>query len=349
VAEILGLTVSHFPYLRLKHYCLPNVLIGNLARGWVDKPHLKDPSNWPPQMREEWSDDRGAAVGKAAQAHQIEQFRKLRGALDDFRPDFMVFLYRDIAEAFKNFAKPPYWIHAHDQLDVKLFQIHGNRENYWEEDPDRVDTIYGHPEAAAYLTRKLQDAGLNPLCCPESMAPLGLGHNALAGVVHLDWDRHEFKTPFIPIGVDPFGFFRTRNNEGLSPWNRDLPRPLLPKEAFNLGREIVRAFRPSPWRVALVGVTAWSHANDSGWEYERLHQDIDADRRRFEQWRNNQFDQWGDNWNFEEMEEHAQWELLISIILAGAMTELGAKVQYADMTAHWILNSTWVTTIFDAK
>jgi hypothetical protein len=236
------------------------VLIGNLARGWVDKPHLKDPSNWPPQMREEWGDDRGAAVGKAAQAHQIEQFRKLRGALDEFRPDFMVFIYRDIAEAFKNFAKPPYWIHAHDQLDVKLFQIHGNRENYWEEDPDRVDTIYGHPEAAAYLTRKLQDAGLNPLCCPESMAPLGLGHNALAGVVHLDWDRREFKTPFIPIGVDPFGFFRTRNNEGLSPWNRDLPRPLLPKEAFNLGREIARAFRPSPWRVALVGVTAWSHA-----------------------------------------------------------------------------------------
>ena len=76
------------------------------------------------------------------------------------------------------------------------------------------------------------------------MAPLGLGHNALAGVVHLDWDRREFKTPFIPMGVDPFGFLRTRNNEGLSPWNRDLLRPLLPREAFALGRQIARVFRP---------------------------------------------------------------------------------------------------------
>jgi hypothetical protein len=349
MAEILGLTVSHFPYLRLKYYHMPSVLIGNLSRGWVEKPHLKDPKNWPKPMQEEWSNDSGAATGKAAQAHQIEQFGKLRAPLDDFKPDLMVFFYRDIGETYKNLAKPQYWIHAHDKLNLKLFQIFGNRENYFEEDPDRVDTIAGHPEAAFYLARKLQDAGLNPVYAPESSAPLGLGHNALATTLHLDWDRREFKTPIVPVGVDPFGFMRTRNNEGLSPWNREMPRPLLPKEAFNLGREVAKAFKASPWRVALVAGTAWSHANDAGWEYERVHQDRDADAKRFEEWKANKFTDWGDNWTFEEMEEHAQWELLISIILAGAMTEIGSKVTYADMASHWILNSTWVTTIFEPK
>lgn len=349
MAEILGLTVSHFPYLRLKHYHMPSVLIGNLARGWVDKPHLKDPKNWPVPMREEWGNDSGAATGKVAQDRQIDQFRKLRTALDDFRPDLMVFFYRDLSETHRSLAKPQWWIHAHEAIPAKLFQIFGNRENYWEEDPDRVDALHGHREAAFYLARRLQDAGLNPLYAPESGAPLGLGHNALATTVHLDWDRRTFETPFIPIGVDPFGFMRTRNNEGLSPWDRDMPRPLLPREALNLGGEIARAFKASPWRVALVAGTAWSHANDSGWEFERLHQDIEADARRFEEWKNNTFDTWADSFTFEEMEQHAQWELLVSMILGGAMKEIGSKVTYADMQAHWILNSTWVTTIFEPK
>jgi hypothetical protein len=349
MSEILGLTLAHFPYLRLKHYHMASVLTGNMGRGWVDKPHLKDPTNWPRQMQEEWGDDQGVTTGKVAQEHEIDQFRKVRAALDEFNPDLIVIFYRDLAESFKNFAKPQYWIHGHDKVDLKLFQIFGNRENYWEEDPDRVDTIMGHPEAARLLARSLQDAGMSPLLAPESMAPLGLGHNALATILHLDWDRHEFKTPVLPVAVDPFGFLRTRNNEGMSPWNRDYPRPLLPKEAFELGRNVARVFKASPWRVALAAGTGWSHANDSGWEFERLHQDIEADLARFEEWRSNQFDRWGETFNFEDMEKHAQWELLISIIIAGAMTEVGAKVRYADLFARHILNSTWVTTIFEVK
>jgi hypothetical protein len=349
MSDILGLTIAHFPYIRLKHYHLASVLTGNMGRGWLDKPHLRDPMNWPKGMQEEWGNDQGASTAKAAQEHEIEQFRKVRAALDEFNPDLIVIFYRDLAESFKNFAKPQYWIHGHDKVDLKLFQIFGNRENYWEDDPDRVDTIQGHPEAARLLTRRLQDAGMGPLLVPESMAPLGLGHNALATILHLDWDRREFKTPVLPVAVDPFGFLRTRNNEGMSPWNRDYPRPLLPKEAFELGGQVARTFKESPWRVALVAGTGWSHANDSGWEFERLHQDVEADLRRFEEWRNNQFDRWGESFNFEDMEKHAQWELLMSIILAGAMTEIGAKVKYADLFARTILNSTWVTTIFEAR
>src|SRR5437667_10391019 len=110
----------------------------------------------------------------------------------------MVYCYRDLNEAFRGQVRPQWWIHSHEQVDLKLFQIFGNRENYWEEDPDRVDTIQGHPEAAYLLTRKLQDAGLNPVLAIDPMAPLGLGHNALATIHHVDWDRNEVKPPVLP-------------------------------------------------------------------------------------------------------------------------------------------------------
>ena len=348
MGEILGLTLADKPNLRMKPHWIAGALKGNIAQGWKDKPHLKDPKNWPEPMRRDWGDDQGTTTAIAFQQRQIEQFRKLRAALDDFKPDFMVVLYRDVGETFESYARPLFWVHAHEQVQLQLFQIFGRRDNYFDEDPDRVDTVLGHRPGALHLARGLQDAGFNPLYSLEPM-PHGLGHNLLAATVHLDFDRREFKTPLVPFGVDPFGFLRVRNNEGLSPWDRTLPRPLLPREAFELGRTMARIYRSSPWRVALVAAVDWSHANDAAWEYELIHPDHEADRRRYEQWKNNEFDQWGDNWTFEEMEEHAQWEMLVTIILAGAMTEIGAKVVYSHFDPTWVFLDNVVTTIFEVK
>ena len=360
MGEILGLTVTDFPNIRMKRHWMTGVLQGNIARGWEEKPHLKEIGNWPKEMQEAWDRDVGEAAGSVAQAHQIEQFHKLQAALDDFKPDFMVIMYREGTDVFGDTARFQYNIQAHEGLKARLFQVFGRRDNYFEEDPEREDTLLGHREGALHLIRALQDRGLNPFYTLEPLAPapaaipgqpvFPLGrHNLLAAAVHLDWGRLEFKTPIVPIGVDPFGFCRVRNNEGLTTWDHDAPRPLLPKDAFELGRAIAQVYRASPWRVALVAGVDWSHANDSDLEYERLHADIEADRKRYEEWKNNQFDKWGDNWTFEEMEEHAQWELLVTIILAGAMTEIGAKVVYSDFHPTWIFNDNFVTTIFEAK
>ncbi|MEE8519671.1 MAG: hypothetical protein V3S98_11150 [Dehalococcoidia bacterium] len=349
MAEILVLTVSDFPFLRLKPQYMSNVIQGNIGKGWVDKPHLKEPGNWPTEMQEAWAGDQGAAAGKVVQDRQIEQFRRLRGALDDFRPDFMVFFFRELGETFGTYARPQYWVQAHEQVTTKLFHVFGNRENYFEEDPDREDVLRGHRQGAMHLVRGLQDEGRNPLYTLEPTLPSGLGHCALATTVHLDWDKREFLTPIVPVGVDPFGFMRVRNNEGMTEWDKSLPRPLTPKEAFELGQSIARIYKASPWKVALVAGVGWSHANDTGLEFERLHPDIDADAARFEQWRNNRFTEWGDNWSFEEMEEHAQWEMLITIILAGAMSQIGAKIAHTDFLPTWLFNSNFVNTIFEVK
>ena len=353
MAEMLGLTVSDFPFLRMKPANMPWVLQGNLAWGWRDKSHLWDSASWPAPMQAEWGNaqDQGATAGAAHQQRQIEQFRKVRAALDDFSPDVIVGLFRDVHETFADEERPKFWIQSHDAVQCEPYNLWTFfRDNYFEEDPDRLDVFHGHPEAAMHLAKALDAAGIVPRVLDKPIHPAGLGHNAVATAVHLDWDRQEYQTPMIPIGIDPFRFDRVRNEEGLTPWDPDNPNPpLSPPEAFALGQEIARAFSGSPWKVALVAGADWSHANDSGLEFERLHPDVEADQRRFAQWRAGEFTNWGDDWTFEEMEQHAQWELLISIVLAGAMSEIGAGVSYADFQPTWVCNDNFVTTIFEPR
>ena len=357
MGEILGLTVSDFPFQRFKSSFMPGVLNGNLATGWVDKPHLRDSKNWPEAVQKEWVSDRdmGRTAGKAHHTHQIEQFRKLRAALDDFGPDILVIMHRDMQETFRGDERPQYWIAAHEDVPISFYKVFGFlRGNYHEEDPDRTDTVHIHQEGAQLLIKGLREAGLDPRVMDTVPPPAGtgnvLGHNCVADTFHLDWDKREFATPIIPIGIDPYRFGRTRNNEGFSTWDKSNPNPpLSAKEGWELGQHMARIFKASPWKVAIVAGCAWSKANGSGWEYERVTPDVEADAVRFEQWKNNDYARWVDELTPQELEDHGQWELLMPTILGGAMTEIGAKVKYADFGATLVCNDDWVTTIFEAK
>lgn len=350
MGDILGLTVCHFPYVRMKPYVMPNVLRGLLMRGWLDKPELRDLNNWPEEMLKDWGDDQGETAGKLAQARQVEQFKKLRTALDDFKPDVMVIMYRDFGETFRPPDRPKYWIHRHDGFDTKFYQIHGSRDNLFEEDPDRVDHITIHTDAAKLLGKHLEDRALAPVYREEpSENPLQIGHNCVAGIFHLDWEGQEFKMPIVPIGFDPFGYERTRVPEGLGPWDKKKEPPLTPKEGFELGRAIATAYKESPYRVALVASTNWSNSQNTNSERGSLMPFRENDQKRFDQWESNKFADWGESWTHDEMEENAEWECLLSIVLAGAMTEVGGTVQHADFQTNTVLNSDWVTTLFDPR
>jgi hypothetical protein len=281
MAEILGLTVSDFPFLRMKPRNMPWVLRTNVGSGWKDRPHLRDPRNWPEPVRREWGSeqDQGLSAGTKAQEHEIAQFRLLNKELKAFKPDLILLLYRDAIETFDKEERPKYWISSHESVKTKLFNLWGFfRDNYFEEAPDRVDALKGHREAAMYLARGLEEAGEKPRVVPEPIHPNGLGHNACATTVHLDWDERKFATPIVPFGIDPFRFGRDRDNEGLSSWDRRNPNPpLTPQEAFALGQKIARVMRKSPWRVAMVTGVDWSHANDTARENERIAPDVEAD------------------------------------------------------------------------
>lgn len=350
MGEILGLTVSHFPYIRMKPWVMPNVLRGLLMRGWQDRLDLKDLSNWPKEMVEAWGDDEGETAGKIAQAHQIEQFGKVQKALKDFNPDAIVVMYRDIGETYRPPERPKFWIHNHDSFDTKFYQIHGSRDNLFEEDPDRVDHITIHTEAASLIGKALEKNKQGVTYRKEpSQNPLQLGHNGVAGIFHLDWDGQKFETPIVPIGFEPFGYDRTRVPEGLSDWDKSKEPPLTPKEGFAVGQTIAQAIKASNLKVALVASTNWSNSQNTASARGSLLPYRENDTKRFAEWKGNNFANWGDSWTHEEMEDNAEWECIVSITLAGAMTEVGAKVKYADLHTNNVLNSDWVTTIFDAK
>jgi len=358
MGEILGLTISDFPYHRFKPQFESGVIQGNQARGWTDRPDLNDSKTWPEELQKLWSNDQGYITGEKLQKTQIEQFRKIRVALDEFKPDAIMMMFRDLGEAWGPVTdpankRPKYWLHLEDadSKTVEFYNFGPGRVAYNNEPIDQTETFKIHRGATQYLIDALKkDAPVQPEVATEVKHPRGMGHNFIAGVVHTDWDQRKFETPFIALGVDPFGFARTRSNEGLSPWDKSQEPPLTPKEAFEIGRVLARAIKASPYRIALAADVDWSHANDTAHTNFRLSPDSDADRKRFEQWSAGNFTDWGDSWSFEDMEAHAEWELLVTIILAGAMTEVGAAVKYAHFQENTaIFNDDMVTTIFEAK
>jgi hypothetical protein len=344
MAELLGLTVTHFPALRNRPEGLTSVLKGTIAGGWGGRPELANPKNWPEAMQREWGEDEGLSSSIAAQEHAVGQLRKLRAELDAFQPDLILMLYRDHRDGWRANICPQYWIMAHNSVETNLFP----RNNVFGEDPGRVDTIAGHREAALYLTRQLQDRGHNPLYTLEPEQPGGIDHHVQAGLVHLNWDKRVFDIPVVPFGIDPIAY-RERSNVGLSARDPESPRPLTSKEAFELGRSIAQAYRASKWKVALVAATGWSNYHNSLREQGRVCQEMEADLPRFEQWKSNRFVDWADGFTHDELDLHGQWDLLTSVVLAGAMTELGSKVRHADLYANPLLISNQLTTIFEVR
>ena len=352
MAEILGLTITDHPFMRLKPQYMNGVAARLMVEGWQKHLHYRNPENWPQKMRDEWGNDRGATAGKISQDRSIQAFRRIKRALGRFKPDFICLIHRDIHETWGSYGRPRYWIYAHEKAEVKLWrQGPVFKENYFNENSEKVDTLLGHREAALYLITHLQNMGFDPQYLMEPVPPQVFGHNYLSAAVHLDWDKREYKTPILGLAVDPFGFNRIRTGESLSEWDNSQPRPQNPQEAFALGRAIAQIFRASPWRVALVSSNNWSHTNDSAGSLGRITPDGDADAIRYEQYKNNEWVRWEDpgNWTYEEMEDHAQWEYLVLMVLLGAMKELGARVTWSDFDPHWCFNDNIVNSLFEVK
>ena len=347
MGQILGLGTTDFPRIRAVDPQMTGPFKGSL-----NGPHmadaLKDPKNWPAAMQAEWGNDEGLATGQAARQHQIEQNLKLRAELDAFNPDFILVWSKDSRESLKNFAVPQFWIQAHESVKAKIFQGPGARdtgETFFGQDIDREIDLPGHREGALHLVRGLQAAGWDPTYSLENLHPGGVAHTFNGVLTHLNWGKWDFKTPVVPVSIDPFGL-RDRVADGCTPIDENTVFPISAQRAFDLGRETAKVLKASPWKVALVAGVGWSHANNSGWDKGRIHPDIAADKVRYDEMVANKFNTWN-KFTRDEFEEHAQWELLIWIALAGAMTELGAKINWGDFAGYHIFNSVWVNCAFN--
>ena len=115
MGEILGLGISHFPGFIYNDSDMSMRIKQTLTSPKVPE-HLKDPANWPAEMRKEWADDDGTAFASRHRAEFVDGVRKLRTALDEFKPDLVVIFGDDQYENFKEDIIPPFCVFIQDEF-----------------------------------------------------------------------------------------------------------------------------------------------------------------------------------------------------------------------------------------
>jgi len=353
MGEIMFAGVSHHPGFSYPDEHMADILRMHLKSDRVPS-EAKDPATWPALMAAEFGVD-GATATATATRHRAKvmgAYRQVRERIDAFKPDVIVIWGDDQYENFTEDLVPPFCVYAHDQFvstpHAKLRGwVQGSPGNVWDEPKDMALVAPGHPEAAKHLTRRLLEDGY---AMPYSYKPLhsqGLAHSFVNTLLYLDYDRTGFDYPVVPFHVNCYGSSFVRNKGG-DTLNRavdsepDPPAP-PPRLCFDVGAAAARIMHDSPWRVAFVATSSWSHAFITE-KHHFLYPDVEADTRRFEELRDGRFGAWRDI-SIDEIEACGQHELLNWVCLTGAMPEMGATPEMLDFSPSYIFNSSKCTMV----
>lgn len=336
MAEILGLGVTHFPGLA-SDGSDPGVFVRRALANPALPARYQRPEGWPDPMRREWGDDAGVTASQRHREALIRQFRKARQVLDEFAPDFIVIWGDDQDENFKEDLIPAFCIHAYDSVEVRPWSRSGRGPNAWGEPPEKTFLIKGHRSAGKFIAGGLLEAGFD---VAYTYKPLhhDLGHAFVNTVLFLDWNRQGFDYPVVPFQVNCYGrrVISWRGGAGQGEADLGPPSP-LPWRCFGLGAMTARLLAPSPWRVALIASSSWSHAFLAP-KNHYLCPDIEADRALYEALVAGDYDTWR-NRTLSEIEESGEQEVLNWMCLVGAMAELGRKPDEAEFIESYMQNS----------
>jgi hypothetical protein len=353
MGEILGLGATHYPLLAGPDEHMANPLRFLLRQAGFPEEY-RSPERWPEEMRQEWGGDEGATAAARHRERLVGWFRRLRSKLDEFRPDLVVIWGDDQYENFREDIIPPFCILAYDQIVAKpwgdegIMRLIGGR-NIWGEGSDFELRVPGHRPAAKYLATRLLEEGFDT---SYAYKPLHheLGHAFVNTILFLDYDRKGWIYPVIPFQVNCYGRLVVSQRGGLPDLSKpvteeqmDPPSP-APWRCFELGRAVARALMSSPWRVALIASSSWSHAFLTA-KTHWLHPDIEADRKLYDALREGRYDYWRE-YTLGSVEESGQQEILNWMCLVGAMAELGRRPSESEMITTYIFNSSKVFAIF---
>ncbi|TWS96170.1 extradiol ring-cleavage dioxygenase [Reyranella sp. CPCC 100927] len=362
MGDVLGIGVSHYPPFSGNDADMANILRGRLKDPDIPAA-AKDPAGWPVPMQTEWSTDNGAAAGTAHREAMLVGLRRVRQALDDFKPDFVVIWGDDQYENFKEDIVPAFCLHAYEDMRIHPWkhasasamvgaksqdQWGGGKPNVWGETAETSILVPGHPQGARHLASQLL---LNEFDVAYAYKPLhhpGMAHAFLNAVLYLDYDRRGFPYPVVPFSINCYGRQVISYRGFISQW-ADRGRPLdppspSPRRCFDIGAAVARICRDSPWRVALLASSSWSHAFlvDKTW---RMQPDVAADRALYQAMVAGDYPMWR-NYSLEQVEESGQQELLNWFALAGAMDALKRRPTWSDFVETYVFNSSKVAAIF---
>ena len=244
----------------------------------------------------------------------------------------------DQYENFKEDIVPPFAVLAYDDQDLQPWKHRRSPWNPWNEPEDHTVRVRGHRGAGKYLASGLIEAGIDvgyaykPLHHP-------MGHAFLNTVLLLDDDRRGFDYPVVQFSVNCYGR-RVNAARGLRlPLAmrddiRDLDPPgPNPHRCMQVGAAAARVMAKSPWRVAFVASSSWSHSflTEKNWQ---LWPDVAADRRLYDALASGDYETWH-RYTTDQIEDGGQHEVLNWFCLLGAMEELGRKPDKATFIETW--------------
>ncbi|HEY7496799.1 MAG TPA: extradiol ring-cleavage dioxygenase [Candidatus Tectomicrobia bacterium] len=344
MGEILGIGTTHYPPGLVPDEHKPWPLARMLQTDRRIPAHLKNPANWPEPMRAEWGDDEGITAHKAHRARVFNAFRTIREEIDAFQPDFILMWGDDQYENFQESIIPPFCVLAYDTLTFQPFKRRG-RPNIWGEPVDKEFTCPGQPAAGRFLVSQLLEAGIDMAYAYRPLHGDGVAHAFANTLLFLDLERKGWSYPVLPVTVNCYGRDVIRNRGGASQFTNepDPPAP-SPRRCFEMGQATARIFKDSPWRVVLMASSSWSHAFLTE-KNHFLYPDLESDRALLEQLRAGEYNAWRDL-PLQQMEAAGQHEVLNWVCLAGAMAELGHKMQLLDWVETWMFNAPKCQAIF---
>jgi hypothetical protein len=340
MAEILGLGVTHFPPLSGTDERMGWILKRALEDPAIPEP-LRQPAGWPKPMREEYGDDAGASAARRHREALLAGFRNARQVLDEFDPDFVVIWGDDQYENFKEDVIPPFCVMAYEEMAPKPWEEYRGA-NVWNEPKDKTFVYKGHPVGAKFIASGMLEAGFD---VSYAYRPLHhqLGHAFLNTLLFLDYDRKGFPYPVVPFQVNCYGrrvIAQHAGVRGLSEFpsedQLDPPSP-APWRCFDLGGACARVVEKSPWRVALIASSSWSHAFLTP-KHHLLYPDIDADRALYNALQAGDYAAWRER-PLSAIEDSGQQEVLNWMCLMGGMKELGRRPSETSYVESYIFNS----------
>jgi hypothetical protein len=340
MGEILGLGVTHYPPLYGPDENMARILKRVLADPALPEEY-RTPQGWPEPMRREWGNDAGVSAAGRHRAALVQGFRNARRLLDEFDPDFILIWGDDQYENFKEDAIPPYCLLAYPQIEAQPWEEYRG-PNVWGEPHDKKFRYEGHQEAGKYLANAMLEAGFD---VAYAYRPLHhqLGHAFMNTLLYLDYGREGFPHPVLPFQVNCYGRRVIAQEAGVRslselPAESDLDPPSpQPWRCFDLGAAVARALAASPWRVALVASSSWSHAFLTPKNY-LLYPDVPADRAMYDALARADYAAWRAR-PLAAIEDSGQQEMLNWMCLAGAMDALRRRPTETSFVESWIFNS----------
>ena len=136
--------------------------------------------------------------------------------------------------------------------------------NIWNEPDDKIFTLPGHRAGAKHLASGLLAEGFDIAYAYKPLTTAGARVSQRGAVS--GYDRKGFSYPLVPCQINSYGRRVVVQRAGLPNLSNlpteetfDPPSP-TPRRCFDLGAAAARVLARSPWRVALIASSGWSHA-----------------------------------------------------------------------------------------